>query len=89
MELSASVYRWPRDRTFARVARAADRRGVTGRDVFAYFNNDGQGHAVRNSAVLASMLDAAQNQSDQRRPSNPRGIAERTAAKARWQGAVV
>jgi uncharacterized protein YecE (DUF72 family) len=29
-----------------------------GRDVFAYFNNDGHGHAVRNAATLRGMLGA-------------------------------
>jgi uncharacterized protein YecE (DUF72 family) len=28
-----------------------------GRDVFAYFNNDGEGHAVRNALTLRSLLD--------------------------------
>lgn len=29
-----------------------------GRDVFAYFNNDGEGHAVRNALTLRGMLSA-------------------------------
>ena len=29
-----------------------------GHDVFAYFNNDGEGHAVRNAATLRRLLDA-------------------------------
>ena len=29
-----------------------------GRDVFAYFNNDGHGHAVHNALALRSMLGA-------------------------------
>ena len=39
----------------------ADRIGewrAQGRDVFAYFNNDGYGHAVRNALTLREMLGA-------------------------------
>ncbi len=31
---------------------------AAGHDVFAYFNNDGEGHAVRNAAALRRLLDA-------------------------------
>jgi uncharacterized protein YecE (DUF72 family) len=37
----------------------ADRIGewqASGRDVYAYFNNDGQGHAVRNADTLRAMV---------------------------------
>ncbi len=30
---------------------------AAGKEVFAYFNNDGGGHAVRNAAALAGMLE--------------------------------
>lgn len=32
---------------------------ASGRDVYAYFNNDGYGHAVRNAHTLRALLDAA------------------------------
>ena len=32
---------------------------ATGRDVFAYFNNDGHGHAVRNAVQLRELVGAA------------------------------
>jgi uncharacterized protein YecE (DUF72 family) len=38
----------------------ADRIGewdTAGRDVYAYFNNDGEGHAVRNAETLRRLLD--------------------------------
>lgn len=31
---------------------------AAGRDVYAYFNNDGGGHAARNAATLKWMLGA-------------------------------
>jgi uncharacterized protein YecE (DUF72 family) len=31
---------------------------VEGRDVFAYFNNDAQGYAVKNAAELKRHIDA-------------------------------
>jgi uncharacterized protein YecE (DUF72 family) len=30
--------------------------GPAGKDVYAYFNNDGHGHAVRNAETLRSLL---------------------------------
>jgi uncharacterized protein YecE (DUF72 family) len=32
----------------------------SGLDVFAYFNNDGYGHAVRNAATLSSLLSGVE-----------------------------
>jgi len=31
--------------------------GTAGLEVFAYFNNDGGRHAVRNAAALAALVD--------------------------------
>ena len=66
VELNASFYRWPRDASFAswqrrlpegfRMTVKAPRALTHARKLYAYFNNDGGGNAVRNARTLRAML---------------------------------
>jgi uncharacterized protein YecE (DUF72 family) len=68
VELNASCYRWPRDAAFASCRRRLpDGFALSvkapweaqGREIFAYFNNDGEGHAIRNADRLRELLGRA------------------------------
>ena len=70
-ELNSSFYRWPRPSAFGswrqrlpdgfRLSVKAPRglthgRDAAGKDVFVYFNNDGDANAVRNARTLKALL---------------------------------
>ncbi len=76
--------RWPVGKEKLRLW-AARIRGLTkwGKDAYVYFNNDWEGHAVRDAVVLREMVETTRRAAPgQARPPAPRSPPSRTSARS-------